>query len=89
MIEININQEEFKKLVLEQIEKNLKEIDSERVFWNMSDLIRNTGMSKSNILDKFFYDPDFPKYRPGREWLFPVVETKAFLLNWLRKQPRI
>jgi len=86
MLTINIDQQEVRNLYLQKIEETLKKIDTELVFWDRNELMRRTGMSWNSILEEFFYDPRFKKYKVGNKWRFPAEETKRFLLIWLSEQ---
>jgi hypothetical protein len=88
VLQINLDEGKVEELYREELKRYLDKLETETTFWDMKDLVRHTRMSKSTILDKFFYNEDFPKYRPGRDWIFPAEDTKEFLLNWLRQQPR-
>ncbi|WAA10813.1 group-specific protein [Fervidibacillus albus] len=88
MIQVEINEQEIKELALEKIEEKLKSVDQELVFWDRKELMRRTCLSWNTIQDKFFFDPRFPKHKVGGKWLFPAQETKEFLLQWIREQPR-
>lgn len=88
MINIQVDHEQIKKIVLEEVKKRLEELENQQVFWDMKTLCKVTCMSDNFIKEQFFYDPRFPKYRVGRKWLFPAKECEAFLLQWLREQPR-
>lgn len=88
MLTVQIDEQEVQRLIREKLEEKLKEMDNEKVFWDSRELQRRTCLSWNTILEKFFYDPRMPKYKVGGKWLFPAQETKEFLLNWLREQPR-
>lgn len=84
MLDIQIDENEVRQLYLKKLEEKIKEIDSELVFWDTNELKRRTCMSWNTIQEKFFYHPDFPKYKIGGKWYFPAQETKQFLLEWLK-----
>lgn len=84
MIQIQVDQEEVRRLYVESIEEHLKKIDEERVFWNSNDLKRQTNLSWNTIQDEFFHHPDFPKTKVGNKWLYPSKETKEFLNKWFK-----
>lgn len=88
MFTIKIDEQEAQRLIREKLEQKLKEVDAELVFWDSKELMRRTCMSWNTILDKFFYDPRFPKFKVGGKWMFPAQKTKEFLLTWLQEQPR-
>lgn len=88
MLTVEINENEVRNLYLEMLEEKIREVDAEMVFWDANELKRRTCLSWNTIQDKFFYDPRFPKFKVGQKWMFPAEETKKFLLQWLREQPR-
>lgn len=88
MLNIEIDENEVRNLYLEMLEEKIREVDAEMVFWDANELKRRTCLSWNTIQDKFFYDPRFPKFKVGQKWMFPAEETKKFLLQWLREQPR-
>ena len=88
MLTVEINENEVRDLYLEKLEEKIREVDAEMVFWDSKELMRRTCLSWNTIQDKFFYDPRFPKFKVGQKWMFPAEETKKFLLQWLREQPR-
>jgi hypothetical protein len=86
MLEVTVNQELVRSLILEKIDEKVKSIDTDLVFWDSKELRRRTCMSWNNIQKQFFYDKRFPKYKIGTKWYFPAEETKQFLLTWLSEQ---
>ena len=86
MLEVKVDEQVIEQLVKEEIQQKLKEVGTELVFWDWNELMRRTCMSRSYILDQFFYNEDFPKYKVGGKWLFPAEKTKRFLLEWLETQ---
>lgn len=86
LLSIKVDEEEIKNLVRERIAILVKEVEVEQVFWGSKELIKRTCMSWNFIQEQFFYDPRFPKYKIGSKWIFPVKETKEFLLTWIHEQ---
>ncbi|KMK77600.1 group-specific protein [Alkalihalobacillus pseudalcaliphilus] len=89
MIDVQIDEQEVKTMYLNKIEEKIKEIDAEKLFWDTKELTRRTCMSWGTVLNTFFYEPDFPKFKIGQKWYFPAEETKKFLLSWLEKNGSI
>ncbi|MNB88926.1 hypothetical protein D3C75_359460 [compost metagenome] len=85
-VNLEVDQEELRGLCKEQIAERLKEMDSEFVFWDSSELRKRTCMSWSTIQETFFFDPRFPKRKVGGKWYYPVRETREFLERWLKEQ---
>ncbi|MBM7631133.1 group-specific protein [Geomicrobium sediminis] len=75
MIEIKIDRDEIKSLIEQEMKKALEETDNELLFWDSKELKRRTCMGWNTILDQFFHDPDFPKYKKGGKWYYPAEET--------------
>ena len=86
MLEVKVDEQVIHQLVKEEIQQKLKEVDAELVFWDKKELVRRTCMSWNFIQERFFFHPDFPKYKVGGKWLFPAEKTKRFLLEWLETQ---
>lgn len=86
MLNVQIDEQEVKKMAIEKIEEMLKEVEKDLVFWSRQELIRRTCLSWNTIQEHFFFDPRFPKYKVGTKWVFPADETKKFLLTWLSEQ---
>lgn len=86
MLNIQIDEQEVRQMLLEKLEEKLKEVDSELVFWDSKELMRRTCMSWNTIQKEFFFDPRFPKFKVGGKWYFPAEEAKKFLLEWLRER---
>lgn len=86
MLSVQINEDEVKKLCKERIEKLIKEVEGEFVFWDRKELEKKTCMSWPFILKSFFYDKRFKKFKVGTKWLFPARETREFLELWLSEQ---
>lgn len=86
MLEIKIDENEVRKLYLEELEKHIKRIESQLTFWDTNELLKRTCMSWNTIQKEFFYDPRFPKYKVGRKWYYPAKKTEEFLIMWLEEQ---
>ncbi|MET3697416.1 hypothetical protein SAMN05877753_10612 [Bacillus oleivorans] len=86
MIQVQIDEQEVRKMYLQKLEEKVKEIDAELVFWDASELKRRTCMSWNTIQKEFFFHPKFPKTKVGGKWYFPARQVKEFLLTWLNEQ---
>ncbi|MFJ7680362.1 group-specific protein [Peribacillus sp. NPDC097198] len=83
MINISVDENEVRRLYLEELKEHIKKVDAELIFWDTKELTKRTCMSLSTVQKEFFYDPRFPKRKVGGKWYFPVDKTKEFLLMWL------
>jgi hypothetical protein len=88
LLNVQVDEQEVKKLAIEKIEELLKDVEKDLVFWDRKELIRRTCISWNTIQEYFFFDPNFPKHKVGSKWLFPAEKTKRFLLEWLEGQPK-
>ncbi|MCM3396449.1 group-specific protein [Oceanobacillus profundus] len=84
MFQIQVNQEELKQIYLEEIRKRLNKIELETTYWDTKELKRQTNMSWNTMQEKFFNDPDFPKFNTGGKWYFPAKECREFLEQWAK-----
>jgi phage pi2 protein 07 len=85
LIDVKIDEEVTRKLVLQKVEECIKEIDAELVYWDSKELMRRTKMSWNTIMKTFFFHPELPKFKVGGKWYFDAQETREFLLRWLRE----
>jgi phage pi2 protein 07 len=88
VLNIQIDEQEVRRMLLEKVEEKVKKLDNDLVFWDAKELMRRTGMSWGTIQTEFFFDPRFKKHKVGTKWRFPGEESKKFLLLWLSEQPR-
>lgn len=86
MLNVQINEQQVRELYIQKLEEKMKEVETELVFWDSSELKRRTCLSWNTIQDQFFFHPDFPKYKVGGKWMYPAEETKRFLLRWIRER---
>ncbi|MGI1830727.1 group-specific protein [Bacillus safensis] len=63
MIEVKIDKEEVRKLYLEELEKHLKKLDIELLFWNTKELERQTSMCMNTMQKSFSLTRTFLKGR--------------------------
>lgn len=86
MFDVQVNENEVRELYLRKVEEKLEKVDAELVYWDSAELKRRTCLSWNTIQEKFFFHPDFPKFKVGGKWMFPAEETKRFLLKWLYEE---
>lgn len=88
LIDIHINQQLIEQKFLEEFKKRIDQIESQQVLWDTKTLCEKTSMSINTIKDNFFYNSGFPKHKIGGKWYFPARECEAFLLQWIKEQPK-
>ncbi|UOQ93383.1 group-specific protein [Halobacillus shinanisalinarum] len=89
MLDIQINEQQAKAMLVQKIEETIKNFDAEMVYWDSNELKRRTCMSWGTIQDTFFFDERFPKVKLGGKWYYPAKETKDFLLMWLEERREV
>lgn len=87
---LQIDNDTVEQMLREELQKRLNHLEHRHTFWDFSELTKQTCMSRSAILDTFFYDEGFAKirFKIGSKWYFPARETEEFLLMWLREQAK-
>lgn len=88
LLKVQVDEGQVIELCRKRIAELVKEVEAEYVFWDTAELKKRTCMSWNTIQSQFFYDPRFPKHKIGSKWYFPARETRAFLEQWLREQPK-
>lgn len=89
MLQVEIDSGVVEELVSAEIARKIQEVMVEQTFWDMKTLCQKTCMSRTFVLETFFFEPDFPRYKVGNKWLMPARETQEFLVKWLKRQPKI
>lgn len=87
MINVSIDANQIDRIARELLQQRINEIELQTVYWDTKELMNQTRLSWNTILEAFFYDERFPKFRIGRKWVYPAKETREFLIQWLREQP--
>ncbi|WP_342512840.1 group-specific protein [Sporosarcina sp. FSL K6-1522] len=87
MIQVQIDEQQVFEIAREEIKTKLKTIESEFIFWDLKTLCEKTCMSRSFVLETFFFLPDFPRHKVGTKWVIPAKEASEYLLQWLKHQP--
>lgn len=86
-VQVDIDEQRVFEIAREEIQAKLKTIEHEFVFWDLKTLCEKTCMSRSFVLETFFFLPDFPRRKVGKKWVIPAKEASEYLLQWLKRQP--
>jgi len=88
ILQFQVDDNQIEDMIREELRNKLKNLEHRHTFWDLNELEKQTCMSRSAILDRFFYDERFEKlrFKIGQKWYFPARETEEFLLMWLREQ---
>jgi len=88
MIRVQVNEQEVREIIQQQVAEALQKLDNDLVFWDAKELQRRTCMCWNTIQQHFFHDPRFPKAKVGAKWYFPAREAREFLEQWLKERIR-
>lgn len=86
LLQLQVDDTLVESMLREELRNRLNHLEQRHTFWDMQELEKQTCLSKSFILDRFFYDERFPKFKVGQKWIMPARETEEFLLMWLKEQ---
>ena len=87
VIQVQIDEGQIIEMAREEIREKLKSVENDFVFWDIKTLCEKTCMSRSFVLETFFFHPNFPRHKVGGKWLIPAKEASEFLIKWLKQQP--
>jgi|SRR5690625_2127801 len=81
MINVEVNPDQVKELLLQKIEERLKELDQEVFFMNTRQMLRVVNLSWNTFNEIFLSDPRFPVVRlgNGNKFLYPRKEVFDYL----------
>lgn len=77
---IQVDEQVILQLLKDAAREKIEQVSVQLTFWSMEDLKRQTSIKSTMTLkERFFYDPNFPKFKIGRDWYFPAKEAQAYL----------
>lgn len=82
MIQISLNEQEFKELYLEEVQKRVKQIELETMLMDSKELCKMLNLSWPTIEKLFLYNPNFPAMRVGKKWMFNRKEVQEYIDRW-------
>lgn len=82
MLNISLDENELKKLYLEEVRKRVEEIEEDMFLIDTKELCRMLSLSRPTVEKLFIYDPNFPSMRVGKKWLFNRQEVKEYINRW-------
>lgn len=82
MLNISLDENELKKLALEEVRKRVEEIEEDMFLIDSKELCRMLSLSRPTVEKLFIYDPNFPSMRVGKKWLFNRQEVKEYINRW-------
>ncbi|MED3824344.1 helix-turn-helix domain-containing protein [Priestia flexa] len=82
MLNISLDENELKKLYLEEVRKRVEKIEEDMFLIDSKELCRMLSLSRPTVEKLFIYDPNFPSMRVGKKWLFNRQEVKEYINRW-------
>ncbi|QIZ07606.1 helix-turn-helix domain-containing protein [Priestia megaterium] len=82
MLNISLDENELKKLYLEEVRKRIDEIEEQKLLIDVNELCNMLSLSRPTVEKLFIYNPNFPSLRVGKKWLFPRKEVEEYIKRW-------
>ncbi|MBU9722164.1 MULTISPECIES: helix-turn-helix domain-containing protein [Bacillaceae] len=82
MLNISLDENELKKLALEEVRKRVEEIEEDMFLIDTKELCKLLSLSRPTVEKLFIYNPDFPSMRVGKKWVFNRQEVKEYITRW-------
>ncbi|PGL66842.1 helix-turn-helix domain-containing protein [Bacillus sp. AFS055030] len=82
MLNISLDENELKKLYLEEVRKRVDEIEEQKLFIDVNELCKMLSLSRPTVEKLFISNPNFPSLRVGKKWLFPRKEVEEYIKRW-------
>nr|WP_285890865.1 helix-turn-helix domain-containing protein [Mesobacillus maritimus] len=72
----------MKELYLSEVQKHLKNMERDTMLMDSKQLCEKLNLSWPTIEKLFLSDPNFPKMRVGKKWLFNRKEVQTYIDKW-------
>jgi excisionase family DNA binding protein len=82
MLNITLDENELKKIYLEEIRKRVEEIEGEMLLIDTKELCRLLSLSRPTVEKLFIFNERFPSMRVGKKWLFNRREVEDYINRW-------
>ncbi|MBT2657444.1 helix-turn-helix domain-containing protein [Bacillus sp. ISL-18] len=82
MLNISLDENELKKLYLEEVRKRVCEIEEQKLLIDVNELCNMLSLSRPTVEKLFISNPKFPSLRVGKKWLFPRKEVEEYIKRW-------
>lgn len=84
MFKIEIDEEEIKKIIKDQVQKQLEK-EIETLMIDVNELCKMVNLSRPTVEKLFIYNPKFPAIRAGKKWLFYRKEVEKYIEQWFKE----
>lgn len=82
IVEVNVNEESLKELYLMEVQKCLEKLEMDTMLMDSKQLCKMLTLSWPTIEKLFLNDPNFPKIRVGKKWVFNRREVQVYIDRW-------
>ncbi|WP_099363770.1 excisionase family DNA-binding protein [Fredinandcohnia onubensis] len=82
MLNISVDENEFKKMALEEFRKRMEDIEEDVFLIDTKELCKLLSLSRPTVEKLFIFNPEFPSMRVGKKWLFNRQEVKEYINRW-------
>ncbi|WP_429823157.1 hypothetical protein [Brevibacillus laterosporus] len=89
MITVQVDENEVRKVYLDQLKEKIAEVDVELVFWDRKELLRKTCMCWNSIQKSSFLIHDSQNTKSDPNGIFPRKKLGSFYCNGYQKKINI
>lgn len=82
IVQLNINEESLKELYLMEVQRYLEKLKMNTILMDSKQLCKELNFSWPTIEKLFLSDPNFPKMRVGKKWIFNRKEVQEYINVW-------
>lgn len=82
IVQLDINEESLKELYLMEVQKCLAKLEMDTMLMDSKQLCKELNFSWPTIEKLFLSDPNFPKMRVGKKWIFNRKEVREYINGW-------
>ncbi|MEC3814159.1 DNA-binding protein [Bacillus safensis] len=82
IVQVALDEEGLKELYLMEVEKCLQKLKMETILMDSKQLCKTLNLSWPTVEKLFLNDPNFPKIRVGKKWIFNREEVQKYINLW-------
>ena len=80
--QVHVAEDFIKELCLEEVNKKLEKVLMDHLLMDSKELCRTLSLSWPTVEKIFLHDPEFPKMRVGKKWVFNKLEVQEYINKW-------
>ncbi|MBT2693156.1 helix-turn-helix domain-containing protein [Bacillus sp. ISL-55] len=82
MLNITLDENELKKLYMEEVRKRVDDIEEQTLLIDTKELCKMLSLSRPTVEKLFIFNPNFPAFRVGKKWMFNRKEVEEYIKKW-------